>query len=392
MTANRHRLPPGPLGFSRLTIVSAGQSAHLAHSTGIVHTSTQGLSTTRIRGEEGTHLSTLHEVNPPQFREYSDAEVAMPNRVFGVVVANEFVVDPPPGTSEPFKVFRGFRTAVEGGIIGQRDKRLLLHTRRTDSLPRGIYIGGWGKNWYMWLSTTLATAYLTRFLPKRYEAWPLLLPEEIRSRKNWMSSLSALALDRPVAFVAAGRSVKVQNLVSLSPPLARGPRSAVPEAEAPADYINRGVFTEFSAHLKHWAGPAAPSRRPESLFIYRGPGAKRDYNEADLLDVARGFGVEPIDFSQLTFRETIHAIESARLVIGAHGAGWTNLLFAEPGTTGIYWAEETKKFNPNFPNLASAFGVSLEILWMKKHHDKLRLDPDLLVKSLQSYFGDSGSP
>lgn len=72
------------------------------------------------------------------------------------------------------------------------------------------------------------------------------------------------------------------------------------------------------------------------LYVSRAKAASRQVaNEAQLLDVIREVWptCEVIFAEDLSFMEQLELYRSARIVIGPHGAGFTNLLFCQPGAT-----------------------------------------------------------
>ncbi|WP_231372855.1 DUF563 domain-containing protein [Thioalkalivibrio sp. ALE9] len=70
------------------------------------------------------------------------------------------------------------------------------------------------------------------------------------------------------------------------------------------------------------------------LYISRGDSARRTVrNEADVRDLVQHYGIEVLELSGMSVSEQIDLFASARLVVGTHGAGLTNLMWCQPGTT-----------------------------------------------------------
>lgn len=72
-----------------------------------------------------------------------------------------------------------------------------------------------------------------------------------------------------------------------------------------------------------------PHRR---LYISRAHSTRPIVNEDELLPILRQYGFEIVTCEQLTVAEQIALFAEATCILGAHGAGLTNLLFAQPGT------------------------------------------------------------
>ncbi|WP_237217217.1 glycosyltransferase family 61 protein, partial [Falsiroseomonas oryziterrae] len=79
------------------------------------------------------------------------------------------------------------------------------------------------------------------------------------------------------------------------------------------------------------AGAEAEPGGPRIYVARFGAAARWMRNEAELAAslAARGFAV--FDARRLRYREQVLALAGARIIVGAHGAGLTNMGFAEPG-------------------------------------------------------------
>ena len=88
---------------------------------------------------------------------------------------------------------------------------------------------------------------------------------------------------------------------------------------------------------------AAPHRR---LYVGRGDKkhTRRVDNERHLLDVLEPLGFESIDPGTMTVADQVRFFAEAECVVGAHGAGLTNLAFAPPG------AAVVELFPPDYVN------------------------------------------
>ncbi|WP_431857408.1 glycosyltransferase family 61 protein [Azospirillum sp.] len=74
---------------------------------------------------------------------------------------------------------------------------------------------------------------------------------------------------------------------------------------------------------------AGPSRR--ILVLRRDAGRRRLLNEDEVARWAAARGFEAVSLSGMGFLEQIRLFRQARIVLGAHGAGLTNLVWAQPG-------------------------------------------------------------
>ncbi len=75
--------------------------------------------------------------------------------------------------------------------------------------------------------------------------------------------------------------------------------------------------------------------RPGALLLYvsrRDTKKRKLDNEEDLERALESIGVQPIVPSEVSLDEQIRLFSMARLVVGPHGAGMTNIVFCHPGT------------------------------------------------------------
>ncbi|WP_298905573.1 glycosyltransferase family 61 protein [uncultured Aliiroseovarius sp.] len=96
------------------------------------------------------------------------------------------------------------------------------------------------------------------------------------------------------------------------------------------------ILSSFRALRRHVLDqPASDRSFPKRIWIGRKGDASNDrsiINEAALLRMLRDLNFEPLAFEDLSFREQAAAMNSAEAVIGAHGAGFTNMMFAAQTT------------------------------------------------------------
>lgn len=91
------------------------------------------------------------------------------------------------------------------------------------------------------------------------------------------------------------------------------------------------------------APPTGPDRR---ILVLRGDAARRRLlNEAAVADWATARGFEAVTLTGMGFLEQVRLFRGARFVLGAHGAGLTNLVWAEPGRCALI------ELAPNAPSL-----------------------------------------
>ena len=76
---------------------------------------------------------------------------------------------------------------------------------------------------------------------------------------------------------------------------------------------------------------SAPSQR---VYVSRYDGGlRRVRNEAELLPMLQRYGFHCVKLAGMPWREQIDLFRSARVVVGAHGMGFTHVMFMKPGGT-----------------------------------------------------------
>jgi hypothetical protein len=103
--------------------------------------------------------------------------------------------------------------------------------------------------------------------------------------------------------------------------------SLLAEGDEPS-LFSRAIYERMARRAM--AGAAGGS--PEMIYVWRADATARPMrNEDELVEMLAGHGVEPVVLGALGLEEQIRLFRGARLVIGPHGAGLANVVFASPG-------------------------------------------------------------
>ncbi|MEP6670324.1 MAG: glycosyltransferase family 61 protein [Chthoniobacter sp.] len=78
--------------------------------------------------------------------------------------------------------------------------------------------------------------------------------------------------------------------------------------------------------------PSAP-RAAERIYLSRGKGARSFANEEEVTAVLEREGFSVVHCEDLSVHEQAQVFAQARIVVALHGAGLTNVVFCQPGTT-----------------------------------------------------------
>lgn len=92
---------------------------------------------------------------------------------------------------------------------------------------------------------------------------------------------------------------------------------------------------------------------------------RRVVNELEVAGLLAGWGFEPVTLELLPVAEQIRLFAEADWVVGAHGAGFANLVFSSPGGRVVEFAPgpaPNPYFEHYFPQLSSVAGKERHIL------------------------------
>lgn len=88
------------------------------------------------------------------------------------------------------------------------------------------------------------------------------------------------------------------------------------------------------------------TKQCERIYITREmAGGRRVKNESQVIQLLQSLGFKKLVLESISIREKAALFSKAKVVIGPHGAGFTNLVFCNPGTTVIEF------FSPNYVNV-----------------------------------------
>jgi capsular polysaccharide biosynthesis protein len=203
--------------------------------------------------------------------------------------------------------------------------------------PVNLYLPGeyihfgalWGTEYYHWILDILPRlSVVGRF--DRLRGLPLIVSPDITQAQR--ESLAMLGIGRDSIIEFHGDHWQVEHLYFPSLPGACG---------NPTSVSARWIRERFSS-------PLASSRR--RLYVSRRDAmSRRIVNERDLVKELAPYGFEAVTLTGIPFVDQVRLFSGAEMIVGPHGAGLTNTVFAQPGATiievfspsyinGCYWA------------------------------------------------------
>ncbi len=133
--------------------------------------------------------------------------------------------------------------------------------------------------------------------------------------------------------------------------LVRAERLALPTF--PAWRFSGWLPSWYVTRLRQALVPDRPPRRSERLYVVR-RGARRVTNEEELLRTLNRHGFRPVQLEHLSFLEQVELFYDAEAVVAPHGAGLTNLLFAN--TALVVEIFSTQYVYPHYVMMARSLG------------------------------------
>ena len=131
------------------------------------------------------------------------------------------------------------------------------------------------------------------------------------------------------------------------------------------------------------------------LYINRGDAPKRKVlNEPDVEIALKKLGFQSLSLSDYSLKQAIQLFRNAEMIVAPHGAGFTNLLFCNPGTRVLELFSD-KFVNHYFYELASNLHLLYDFQVGKPVNDKvittryegieedMLIDVDLLIKKIR---------
>lgn len=171
----------------------------------------------------------------------------------------------------------------------------------------------WTNGYYHWLTECLPRALVMR--RKFPEAVPLL-PEG--NYRRFAAALACLGFER-VEFFPGGQNVLV-------------PAPVVTECARAFATTDPALLREVRQRVSDCLGPSPMPAATRIVYVSRVKArGRRVINEAEVIEVMRGFGAEILCFEDFDFLEQARIMAQTKILVSIHGAGLTNMMFMPEG-------------------------------------------------------------
>ena len=246
-------------------------------------------------------------------------------------------------------------------------------------------------NWYHWLIEILPMAFLAQRLPKEYAAYPFVIPKKIAQFRNFRASLELFLNGRTVVTINE-IGFRFNDLIVIDP-IVHGPfnlqEGIWPSREMYA--YNRDLLIEYRNAILERLHIQQKSDS-ELIFLAR-ENDRRDFNQAEIENIAIRHGFRLVYMERLSFPEQVELMFGAKIIVGASGAAFSNILFCHKGARILSWILPQFKGFSSFSNLAQVVGADMRYIFSEPtepipssweaYRAKYRLDPAVFENALK---------
>lgn len=148
--------------------------------------------------------------------------------------------------------------------------------------------------------------------------------------------------------------------------------------------------TEYLDYFKARVLPKRPRKKTNRILISRGPNLRNPHkqrrrllNEASLARALEPYGFQLYRLEDLSIEEQVNLFYDAEFVIGAHGAGLSNIIFSE--NIGVLELYPSHQILPYYYYLAQSLGHRYTYLCGSKKsiHANFEISPSTVLDALQ---------
>lgn len=249
---------------------------------------------------------------------------------------------------------------------------LLLRRSRQVDHPVVWATDDWSLGYFHWLCDVLPRIVIAS---DELRNSTLLLPHDFQNVEFVHASLETLGVTN-IEYIPDGEVVKCSQMF-------------LPRQTAASGDFNEPVIAEVRDHFRRRLKSSAINH-DRRVYVSRENAAKRRVvNEQQVQDLLKEYDFELVRAEELTFLEQVELFGSARYLIGAHGAGMTNMLFMPDKSHMLEFRKVGDNVNNCYFNMASALGIAYYYQLCVAPRDEdahladLHVDTEVLRKNLE---------
>ena len=226
------------------------------------------------------------------------------------------------------------------------------------TLDKAILIGGPGSNnWYHFILECLPKLFLINSISKIDPNAYIIAPEICKFNNSFKESLDLFAGKRKIFYLKKEEFILCRKLYTVSDfnitpfnlPNGKWPRHE--------DFLmNIFAIKEFSLQFRKYLKILNnKTNYPQKLFLLRDK-KRRTFNQDELFEIAKKYGYVAIYLEKLSLKKQAEMISNATHIIGASGAAWTSLLFANKSLRCLSWLPKEYFEFSTYSTLAELLG------------------------------------
>lgn len=273
----------------------------------------------------------------------------------------------------------------EGHIVAHSEKNAKIKFEKPIEIEDGFFLGGNGTwNWYHFMIEIMPKIlFLPQVCTKK-----ILVSEKVAQIKNMKRVLEIAAPDVELIYLNSNLSYKINNLYHINDfnhiPFNN---HAGNDINTSRGYFNKAVTTDFTDKII--AGIKRTNQKLPKRFYIKRTTHRIAGNESEVQHLLKNYDIEIIDLMAYTLDQQVALFQSAELIVGITGAGWTNLMFCRNNPHAICFLPDNAKSFTAFANIAECFNATLYHIFYESdanHYDSGFILPLNELESLLNEF------
>ena len=248
-------------------------------------------------------------------------------------------------------------------------KNILKSNKQITEIEYGLWILDDKVNvYYHWLFDSLQRYFL---LPEELQKHPIMIPE-VYKNNFIIEHLDFLEINYLI--IEKNKLTKVNNCI-------------IPSYSAPSGNFNNEVLMKMRNSYLEKFNIEVTKNMKRKIWIDRHNVRRQIKNKEEILNILKKYNIEIIQPEKFKIKEIIKIISESQIIMGPHGSGLSNILFANKGTTIIDIREKTDNYRNAIFSLSSDLGLNYFFFndtSVIDEDESVYLDKDILDKFLSN--------
>lgn len=214
--------------------------------------------------------------------------------------------------------------------------------RKKVKQQKGIwFIDTWSDGYFHYMTDALTRLVCLKDYLKEAEVY---LPERYKSYGYTELALKAFGIEK-VNYIPVSKYYQFKSLTSCTPTAGTG-------------NYNEQVLKQLGTIYREYYADCRNPIGADRVYVSRAKAAVRKVeNEDQLIPILKKNGFEIVHFEDFDWEDQVRICYHAKYLVSLHGAGLTNMLFMNPGTSVL----ELRKKNDDFMNCYYSMACALDL-------------------------------